>query len=130
MLASKACSRPNEPCTKDEASAWDKWAGVVAAALTAATDWAHGLQSSTASHGANGRTARAAKQQQQRMQMCMQKAAFYLGEAASLLLLPSVSGDTTDVLEWEPIPNLLTGLAGFCSISSEALETFMQVCLA
>jgi hypothetical protein len=128
MLASCARARPDGPRTKDEASAWDKWAGVVAAALTAATDWAHGLQSSTAPSGADSRATRAAKQQQQRVQLCMQDAAFHLGRAATLLLLPSLSNENRDVPKWHPLPDLLTSLAGFCGVTSDALEALVQVC--
>ena len=129
MLASNVCAHANGPFTKDDVSAWDEWAGVVTAALTAATDWAHDLQSSSSPCSADGSAPRAAKQQQQqRMQLCMQDAAFQLDEAARLLLLPLLSTETTDVPEWAPLPGLLMSLAGFCGISSEALEAFMQVC--
>lgn len=129
LLASNACAHSNGPFTKGDVSAWDEWAGVVTAALTSATDWAHGLQFSRSASSADGGAPRAAKQQQQqqRMQLCMQDAAFQLGEAARLLLLPSLSKETTDVPEWAPLPGLLMSLAGFCGISSEALEAFMQV---
>jgi hypothetical protein len=101
---------------------------VVAAALTAATYWAYGLQSSHASIGADSRATIGAQQQQQQQQLCMQEAAFRLGKAVKHLLLPYVSAASADVLEWHPLPDLLASLAGFCGITSEALEAVVQVC--
>jgi hypothetical protein len=101
------------------ASAWDRWAGVVAATLTAATDWAHGLQTSSAPYSADGCGAgsdgratggarrRRQQQQQQRMQLCMQDAAFHLSKIAKLLLLPTVAGVEIDGSGWEPLRDLL-----------------------
>ena len=126
------------------ASAWDRWAGVVAATLTAATDWAHGLQTSSAPYSADGCGAHSdgratggarqqqqqqqlQQQQQQRMQLCMQDAAFHLSKVAKLLLLPTVAGVEIDGLGWEPLPDLLKSLAGFCGITSEALQALVEV---
>ena len=126
VLASYMCAL-SEVCRESDASAWDNWAGAVAAALTAATDWAHGLQSSPVPYNGDN-TATSSGKQQQCTQQCMQEAAFHLGKAAKQLLLPCVSAADKIVPQWGPLPGLLTSLAGFCGITSEALEAFVQVC--
>ena len=123
---------------RHSASMRQNWTATLTTATTAAACWAcqewDGIAASSPddSSGGPGCAGSDSKlqnvQQRDRLQryLRLQQAAIDLGKAVQLLLPPDAIG-SLDALEQEWAPALLAALAAVCSITSDALDRYLQV---